>query len=130
MNTRKYFSTALLQTHKLILEQFLLGRLDDEEQIDIETADQLAEDAALLASRLTVRWENYMAWHQANDDNPESDALRENSTVDLCQPFTLSPNTCPDCGGHHDDDGGGDHTHPKTPPHTTVFFNGNKNLVQ
>ncbi len=59
-----------MQCHKLVVEQFLLNR-DDDDKIDIDTADFLAENAYRLAMRLTVQWELRMRMRQANDD--ESD---------------------------------------------------------
>jgi hypothetical protein len=103
MNSRQYFTTALLQCHKLVVDHFLIVRENPDEQIDIDTADQLAEDASLLAVRLTVQWQAAMRLTQLNDDNLESH--RESSTADLFQPFEVSPDDiCPNCGGDLDND--------------------------
>jgi hypothetical protein len=124
MNSLQFFTKALLHNHHLVLRDFF-GRehgVDGcRDIIDGDLADTLADEAHTLAIRLTIRWENALSWDQVNDDNPESEARRANSTVDLNRPFILPPNTCPDCGGLISDDD--DHTEP-------VTFNGNQNRVQ
>jgi hypothetical protein len=99
MNSRTFFTKSLIECHKRVVEQFLMAREIAEEKIDTETSELLAGNAYQLAIHLTVQWELQMRMRQAHDDNPESDAHRENSTTDLCQPFVLSPGICPDCGG-------------------------------
>jgi hypothetical protein len=85
MNSRQFETRALLQAHKTVLEKFFIE--SDTTEIDQETADHLAEAASLLSHRLTIEWELLMRWCQRNDDNPDSDAHRENSLADLDKSF-------------------------------------------
>jgi hypothetical protein len=69
-----------------------------DEEISVETADWLAQLAGTLAKRLTAQWESDMGWYEINDQNIEkakSDAHRQNSTIDLFEPF--EPFICDDC---------------------------------
>lgn len=123
MNSRQFFTQALLQSHPQVVQEFLTNKTDEDgcrEPIDGDLADTLADEAHNLAIRLTIEWENAMSWDQVNDNNPESDARRVNSTADLDWAFILPPNTCPDCDGLTGDDD--EHTEP-------VTSNGNQNLV-
>jgi hypothetical protein len=101
MNSREFFTQALLQAHIRTVELFLMNNEGD--QLDIETADKLAETAFALAIRLTAEWESAMRQSQINDSNPDSKLGRENSTTDLCGPFKPAQHIRPDCGGHIDD---------------------------
>jgi hypothetical protein len=126
MNSRQYFGTALLQTHKQVTEHFLIVRENPGEQIDIETADQPAEEAKTLAVRLTIQWEAAMQWSQSNDDDPDSDVHRINSTTDLDRPFVLPADVCPDRGGSHSS---GDTETPNSVTFPVTTY-GTQNLVQ
>ena len=70
MNIRQFFTQALLQAHIRAVEHFLTNNEGD--QLDIETADKLAETAFALAIRLTAEWESAMRQSQINDSNPDS----------------------------------------------------------
>jgi hypothetical protein len=100
MNSRQFQAKAVLQSHGLVVEEFL--STGDSSEIDMEVASDLARSAAHLSHQLTIVWEASMIWLQARQDNPESN-VRENSTTGLCQPFVVSPGIVPSCGDHHAD---------------------------
>jgi hypothetical protein len=122
MNSRAFFTNVLFQTHKQVLEEFLIQPGDE---IDVETADLIANNAGLLASRLTAEWERCMRWFQEMDNDPASEMGRENSITDLTAPFEPSSEVCSNCGGHidHDDDLPKGITFP-------IASKNNQNLVQ
>jgi hypothetical protein len=88
MTSRQFQTQALLQAHALAVTDYLSGASDKE--ISLETADQLADLAGLLAKRLTVEWENSMVWSQKNDlkiKDGTSVAYQQDSTTNLQEPF-------------------------------------------
>jgi hypothetical protein len=95
MNSRAFFTKALLQAHKQVMDNFLLNRGDPDDEIDIPTADAVAETASHLAELLTIEWELAMRRCQFHDENPEH-ANREDSTLDLLKPFDASPWIAPE----------------------------------
>ena len=125
MNSRTFFTKSLLECHKQVVEQFLMAREIAEEKIDTETSELLAGNAYQLAIHLTVQWEFEQRMRQVHDDDRESEQDPENTTTDLCRPFTLAPGICPDCGCNHES---ADHTVPSTP--VTGTPNGYQDLVQ
>ena len=83
MNSKKFFSKALLRTHALGVQDYLAN--NNLEEVDNVVADELADIASTLASRLTAEWESCVRWSQSFDD--DVNGQRENSTTDLTRPF-------------------------------------------
>jgi hypothetical protein len=85
MNIRDFQTQAILQVHQQLLDVWL--NIPDQEPLTVDIADTIAQNAGMIASRLTIRWENDMIWCQNNDDNPSPDANREHTTTSLTQQF-------------------------------------------
>jgi hypothetical protein len=80
MTSRQFQTKALLQAHALVVKDYLSDCPSDDE-ISLETADWLATNAGYLAKRLTVEWEDSMAWAQENDLRIKEGALDANRTA-------------------------------------------------
>jgi hypothetical protein len=104
-----------------------LASTDGQEIMDLIIAEQLAQDAALLAEGLTAQWVYTMRVYQLQDDSIQ-EPWGEHSTTDLHTSFSLPADVCNNCGGEIDDHDGDDDMEPVT----TVPFtaNGKQNLVQ
>jgi hypothetical protein len=92
MNSRDFFTAALLSCHKVLMEATLPANLpDNDDELDNEIvpiAEKAAKIAALYAAELQMRWQACMAIDE-KIDRADPDALP--STKNLTKPDIPSP---------------------------------------
>jgi len=85
MNSREFFTQALLSCHKVLMEATLPDGLpDDDDELDEEItpiAAQVSKIAVLYANELTLRWKVCMKFEaQHDDEDQESNPSTKNLT--------------------------------------------------
>ena len=87
MNSREFFTHALLSCHKVLMQATLPEDFPDEDdELDEEImpiAAQVSKIAVLYANELTIRWKARM---EVEAERDEEDQEENPSTMDLTKP--------------------------------------------
>jgi hypothetical protein len=98
MNSREFFTHALLSCHKVLMDAMLPDDLpDDDDDLDEEIlpiAEKVSKIASLYATELTIRWEGCLDLYAQVDR--EDQTKKAPSTRNLTNPPLDIPPSTPD----------------------------------